>query len=213
MSKKNKSLSETWEPTIKKMGKEELQHIISEQEIYQPEFIEMVKARLDELSSIPDHEVMKDIVKRILEELGCPYEVNEDGDIDFIFQGMEFSILLSENNHYIEIIDFCWKHVKLSDTDEVRRLKYAINKANTISDITTVYFENEEEEYIGVYCTTSILYRPIITNLKDYLRIRLSNFFLAHDLVNTEMILQAEREGIKQEESSPIIHHIDKQAN
>ena len=66
--------------------------------------------------------------------------------------------------------------------------------------MTTVYFTDDDEKYIGVYCTTSILYRPMITELKDYLAIRLNNFFLAHDLVNSEMTLMAERDRKKQSE-------------
>ena len=62
MSTKIKTLSKTWEPTINKMGKVELLHVLSEQDIYHSEFIEMVKVRLDELSSVPDNDAMKAIV-------------------------------------------------------------------------------------------------------------------------------------------------------
>jgi hypothetical protein len=44
------------------------------------------------------------------------------------------------------------------------------------------------------------LYRPAISNLKDYLDIRLNNFLFAHDLVNSEMTLMAEREKKDQPE-------------
>ena len=39
----------------------------------------------------------------------------------------------------------------------------------------------------------------MISNLKEHLDIRLNNFFLANDLVNTEMILKEERDKMKQE--------------
>ena len=62
------------------------------------------------------------------------------------------------------------------------------------------YFTNlihptgNEKRAMYVHSTTSILYRPMIFNLKDYLYLRLSNFFFAHDLINAEMTLLTERE-------------------
>lgn len=58
----------------------------------------------------------------------------------------------------------------------------------------------EDEKTIDVSSHTSILYRPMITNLKDYLDIRLSGFFYAHELVNAEMTLMEERENRKDSE-------------
>ena len=81
----------------------------------------------------------------------------------------------------------------MDDTEEVDRLKQSINKANAEGDITTVYFTDEKSHAIGAYCSTSILYRPMILDMKKYLEIRLSNFFLAHDIIHAEMVLLKER--------------------
>ena len=191
---RNSKRQEEWEDALNMMNRDELQYILEHPKGYYSGFLKMAKARFEELTSIPEHEAMKVVLRKALEELGCPCEINEDGDLDFFFQGQQFFIILSEENHYIEILDCCWKSVKLSDIDEVKRLKFAINEANSKSDVTTVYFIDEEEQFMGVYCTTSILYRPMITNLKDYLRIRLLNFFYAHDIVNAEMTLIKEKE-------------------
>lgn len=88
----------------------------------------------------------------------------------------------------------------MDDTDEVRRLKHAINEANGACTVTTYYTIDDDEKTIEASCHTSILYRPMITNLKDYISIRLHNFFFAHDLVNAEMTLMAEREKKKDSE-------------
>ena len=189
-----------WQKSINEMSYGELQNIVDNPDIYNPDYLELAKKRMGKLSSIPEYKIMKDLVKKCLKELGCPYKIDEDGDIDFYFQGENFVIVLREEHHYIDIMDYCWKKISLDDTEEVERLKHAINYANSNSSVTTTYFIDEETREIGVYGRTSILYRPTITNLKDYLSIRLHNFFLAHDLVNIDMLLADEREKLKQPE-------------
>lgn len=195
-----KSSLKEWQRSINKMSYGELQNIIADPDIYYPNYLELAKKKMEELSSIPEHKVMKGMVKKCLKELGCPCKVTEDGDLDFYFQGGHFLIMLGEDNHYIDICDYCWMRVDINDTEKVERLKHSINYANANGSVTTVYFTDDDEKYIGVYCTTSILYRPMVSDLKDYLAIRLNNFFLAHDLVNSEMTLMAERDRKKQED-------------
>ena len=85
---------------------------------------------------------------------------------------------------------------KLDDAEEMYRLKLAINKANSICTITTYYETDDKAQLAYVYCTTSILFRPMVHNLRQYLYTRLSNFFLAHDIINAEMLLLKEREQV-----------------
>ena len=65
-----------WEETINQMSRDELKFIIEHPEGYYPTFLKMAKAKLEELSSLPEHEAMKVVVKKILEELGCPCNIN-----------------------------------------------------------------------------------------------------------------------------------------
>lgn len=219
MAISEKKLS-VWKESIPRMNEEDLEFILEFSECFEPQILKLVKSRLEEMkspqgysndyydhcddkeeeneSSIPEHEAMRDMVMKCLNELGCSCELDEEGDIDFYFQGEFFNISLGENHHYIEILDYCWKKVSLDDTEEVERLKHAVNYANSNCSITTAYLT--DDDFIKVYCKTSILYRPMISNIKEYLDIRLNNFFLAHDLVNSEMTLMAERDRKKQEE-------------
>ena len=208
-----------WKESIPRMNEEDLEFILDFPDCFEPQILKLVKSRLKGMStpqdnskdyydhcdnkedeaepSIPEHEAMREILMKCLKELGCSCELDEDGEIDFYFQGELFNISLGEGHHYIEILDYCWKKVSLDDTEEVERLKHAVNYANSSSNVTTVYLT--DDEYIRVYCKTSILYRPMISNIKDYLDTRLHNFFLAHDLVNSEMILMSERDKKKDE--------------
>lgn len=197
---KSKLLVKEWEDSLNRMSYGELLRITEEPDIYNPTYWELAKKRMEKLASIPEYKIMKDLVKKCLKELGCQCKIDEEGDLDFYFQGENFAIMLREEHHYIDIFDYCWEKISLDDTEEVERLKHAINYANSNSSVTTTYFIDEEMREIGVYSRTSILYRPTITNLKDYLSIRLHNFFLAHDLVNSEMTLMEERDKKKRSE-------------
>ena len=188
-----KSRKIEWENALCLKSRYELQYIVDHPEGYTPEFLKMAKEKLAEFADMPDNEAMKVVLKRCLQEMGCPCEENEDGDLEIWFQGTQFLLILSPDNHYIEIMDYCWIKADLDDTEEVDRLKQAINKANTDGDITTVYFIDEKYNAMGAYCSTNILYRPMILDIKKYLEIRLSNFFLAHDIIHAEMVLLKER--------------------
>lgn len=182
-----KSQQKAWEKAISLMSWDELQFVVDHPDGYYPEFLELAKARMNELSALSDQEAMTVVVKKCLEKLGCPCKIDEDGALVFRFQGELFCIFFED--HYIDIWDYCWRCVKLENVEEVERLKQAINKANGDCSITSIYDIDEEEKTMTVSSTTSILYRPMIANLKDYLGIRLSNFFFAHELINSEMVL------------------------
>ena len=196
-----------WQNRINRLSYGELENIIATPDIYNPDYWELAKKRMDKLSSVQEHEVMRNLVKQCLKEMGCPCKVTKDGDLDFYFQGSHFLITLSGDHHYLDIEEFCWKKVRIDNTEVVKQLKLAVNYANSNCSVITYYDTDIDEQYLCLYCTTHILYRPAISNLKDYLDIRLNNFFFAHDLVNSEMTLMAERE--KRDQSAFDLPNID----
>jgi hypothetical protein len=191
-----KSKKSEWEKSLSLMSLDELYYILSTPDAYEAGYVQMAKEKLDDLANLTEHEAMKVIVQRCLEDMGCKCEIDEDGYINFWFQGSQFYIIIQAPDHYIEIYDYSWKRVSLDDTEEMYRLKLAINKANSICTITTYYEADDKAQLAYVYCTTSILFRPMVHNLRQYLYTRLSNFFLAHDIINAEMLLLKEREQV-----------------
>ncbi|MCR4959093.1 MAG: hypothetical protein K6B13_10925 [Prevotella sp.] len=184
-----------WKKAISLMSKDELQFILDRPGSDAPEYLKIVETNYKKLSLMPENEAMKVVVKRNLEEMGCPCKIDEEGDLHFFFQGESFYAILRKGNHYIDIFDYNWNTIKLSDTDEVRRLKHAINETNGACRVTTYYNIDEDKKTINVSCCTSIPYSPMITNVREHLYDRLSSFFYAHHLVNAEMTLMAEREN------------------
>lgn len=183
-----------WKKAISLMSVEELEFILEHPVGHYPEYLEMVEARMEKLSVLPQHEAMRAVVKNALEELGCKCKIDEEGNLDFYFQGSSFTIVFDESSHYLCIWEYFWKTVDLSDTNEVERLKTAINEANESTTVTACYEINEELQRMYVSSTHCILYHPMIANIKEYLYIRLSNFFFVHDVVNTEMMMMEKKE-------------------
>ena len=189
-----RELKKNWKKAISLMSREELHFIIEHPSGHYPDYLEMVEARMEELSSNPEDEALYSLVKKNLEALGCPCEYNEDGSLDFFFQGSRFYVDVLENSHFIQIHEYCWKEVRLDDINQVERLKKAVNYSNSICNVTTYYAIEEEGNRISVASQRSILYRSMATSLKEYLRVILSNFFSAHDQVYAQMVLLAEKE-------------------
>ena len=183
-----------WKKAISLMSVEELEFILEHPVGHYPEYLEMVEARMAKLSLLPQHEAMRKVVKNALEELGCKCKINDEGNLEFYYQGSPFTITFDESSHYLFIWEYFWKTVDLSDTDEVERLKTAINEANESTTVTVCYEIYEEFQRMYVSSTHCILYNPMITNIKDYLYIRLANFFFVHDVVNTEMMMMEKKE-------------------
>ena len=138
----------------------------------------------------------RDLFLETLTKIGCQYEVSEDedGDINFGYQGEYFVVRTSNKVKYIQIYDTHWGSVELYDIDEFARLKKAINESNLRNSVTAVYTVNESGNTADVHCKSVILFIPEIPNIEDYLRLELNEYFRVHETVNLEMAKQREQE-------------------
>ena len=140
---------------------------------------------------------MRNTVIKVLAEMGCECEFDEEGLVNFsintdsyseevksYLEDVVFSISLDEQLRYIVIHEDCWKTVKLNDGDKVEKMKYAINQANFAFSVSTAYFINEEERIMEVGCTTNIPYLPDENYLKEYLEKKLYDIFIANRLLD-----------------------------
>ena len=141
----------------------------------------------------------RDLFLEILTKIGCQYEIDEeDGRILFAFQGENFTADASNDRLYVRVWDPFWGSVELYDVDEFARLRKAINSANLSCATTTVFTVNEEGSTVDVHSKSIFLFIPQIPELENYLRNELSDFFIAHRLVGTEMAKLREKEEAKQ---------------
>ena len=80
---------EIWREAIPRMNEEDLEFILDFPECFEPKVLRMVKKRYEKITK-PENgeeeyeeveETLKDAVLRILREMDCSYDFDEDGDI------------------------------------------------------------------------------------------------------------------------------------
>ena len=133
---------------------------------------------------------------KTLTKIGCQYELSEEESdrIFFAYQGENFIVDARNDWHFIHIWDTYWGKIELYDIDESSRLRRAINTANLNNAVMTVYTIDEEGKTMDVHCKRNILFIPEIPEIDQYLRVELSEFFRAHQIVGNEMARLREQE-------------------
>ena len=129
----------------------------------------------------------RDLFLKTLTAIGCQYEIDEDNEINFAYQGEYFVVRASNDNEYIQFYDLRWLHVELYDIDEITRLKKAINESNIKNSVVTVYTINESDNTVDVHCKSVIYFDSVIPNVIDYLRLELAEYFNVHQMILLEM--------------------------
>lgn len=205
MEEKDKKLP-LWKEAIPRMNEEDLEFLLDFSECFDPKLIKMAKARYKKITEPSEdedvHEVVeetiKDAVLRILGELNCHYDIDDDGDIVFQFQDEEFFITADVEGPFIDIWEYNWMQVSLNDIDRVSQLRSAINEVNFDGSISTTFFVSEDKHEIQVNCGTNILFGPYVPNRKGYLEYILKRFFDTHHLLETRMLKQYEKEHLSE---------------
>ncbi len=128
----------------------------------------------------------RDLLMWTLTKIGCQYTIDGD-DIFFYYQGEHFYSDASNEYMCINIWDCWWLHCEMHDEERISRMKQAVNVANSRANIMTFYTTDEADSNLYVHCKKNILFIPQITNIEDYLRSMLREFFEVHRLVILEM--------------------------
>ena len=186
---------EIWREAIPRMNEEDLEFILDFPECFEPKVLRMVKRRYDKITKPEDgeeeykevEETLEDAVLRILKEMNCSFDFDEDGDIHFEYQDADFYITVDDNNQFIEIWNCGWKRVNLNDTNAVSKLKQAISVANFMGDICINYSIYKDTNELAVNCGTRTLFFEHIPNRKGYLEYLLDRFFFAHQFLEYKM--------------------------
>ena len=159
--------------------------------------IKDVESYMDLIEVKPEEETKgtRDLFLETLTKIGCQYEIYpDDGNIGFGYQGENFVATANNEGWYVRVWDTFWGHVDLYDVNEVSRLKKAVNHANINCATMTIYTINEEGKCVDVHCKSTFPFMAQMSNLEDYLRNELGDFFTAHHLVGSEMAKLREQE-------------------
>lgn len=138
-----------------------------------------------------DERTITELVLSTLRKIGCDYEIEQRGNINwirFIFQGEHFTIDCNDDNYYINIYDTWWYEISIySDIEEIADLHKVINIVNRQANCTLLYTVNEETEQIGVHSKKNMLFISQIPDLDLYLKSAFSEFFKVQRSVQTEL--------------------------
>ena len=138
-----------------------------------------------------DERTITELVLSTLRKIGCDYEIEQRGNINwirFIFQGEHFTIDCNDDNYYINIYDTWWYEISIySDIEEIADLHKVINIVNRQANCTLIYTVNEESEQIGVHSKKNMLFISEIPEIDLYLKSAFSEFFKVQRSVLTEL--------------------------
>ena len=170
---------------------------VEEKEAEEDRFFEELKNsskdedRVTDAMECFDERTITELVLSTLRKIGCDYEIEQRGNINwirFIFQGEHFTIDCNDDNYYINIYDTWWYEISIySDIEEIADLHKVINIVNRQANCTLIYTVNEESELIGVHSKINMLFISQIPELNLYLKSAFSEFFKVQRSVLTEL--------------------------
>ena len=181
-NKKSKLPLEEWKDRIDFMTYEELQRCIADPNYY-PEYLEYVKSRLAQLES--DMAYVNEVFIKTLKKRRIKYELGDDKDIFFFnYNRKRFRAELDCESDFVIIYFIHDIFINKEDEAKLSRLGKAVNEANKISGVTTIYEENEEDGYFFVVSSATILFVSENPNFEMEFKMALESCLTARYVVN-----------------------------
>jgi len=158
----NKSLLKKWGRIVDDMSFGELQRIAERPEICYPEFLDLVKNKLskENITATEDMEnrTLEDFLKA-LKKNRCKYVVEEDGEkVTFTYHKKEF---IADLNKECDFVVIRYVHDTLVDARneaELTRLRKAVNAANILMGVNSVYEESAKGNLVYVVSRANLFY-------------------------------------------------------
>ena len=135
----------------------------------------------------------RQLALKAIENIGSEPQYNEEGRIQFEYQGVIFLIEAANDCDFVNLIwPWCYSFSKF-DIDEFARVRQVINDINAYG-IVSVFYGNTDSDEVAVHVKKNFLFIEQIPSLENYLRLMLDNFF------RTVRKLELEIEKIKMQE-------------
>ena len=128
---------------------------------------------------------MKEEVIRILKELECPFQ-DEEEVINFEYEGEKFAFIVEEGEPFIQLLNLDMMTISMDNHDEVQRLKSAINDANYNCYVSIRYHIQCDE--ISAVGGANILFESFVPNRKGLLQFMLGKFFEMKNYLKEQML-------------------------
>ena len=186
------NIESKWKRSIEKMSENESWSVLNQDEEYDSALLKLVHSKSKELFT-PSTEEIRNTIISILEELECPFEM-EDEVINFEYKNEKFAMIVDEDSSFVQLLKLDMMIISMDDFKEVARLKCAINTANTNGHITVRYSVNNNTGKLSVYGSTLVLLAPFAPNRKEYLQFILTTFLHVQTFLRRGMHLQNEEQ-------------------
>ena len=140
----------------------------------------LTKNELDDIST-------QELVTQTLQKIGCQPETDEEGHINFKYQGEDFYIAAEEGSRFIMIWNPWWGSIS-SDNEALPYLKEVINLTNVSSLVTAVFVTDEDDEKtIGLHAHCHTFFSPGEGQLDEHLKLLLDSFFDTQTAIKESM--------------------------
>ena len=135
----------------------------------------------------------RQLALKAIENIGSEPQYNEEGRIQFEYQGVIFLIEAANDCDFVNLIwPWCYSFSKF-DIDEFARVRQVANDINAYG-IVSVFYGNTDSDEVAVHVKKNFVFIQQIPNIEDYLRMMLDNFF------RTVRKLELEIEKLKMQE-------------
>ena len=132
-----------------------------------------INKKKEEIKDIPT----RTLLIKILEEMDCQPENDEDDRIRFQYQGVTFLAEATNEAKFASII-WPWCHrVSLFDIDEFARVRKVLNELNNLSGCALFYQEDKETDETGIHISKHFIFTSDIPRISEYLRAMLGMLF------------------------------------
>lgn len=116
-----------------------------------------------------------------LEKLNLDYELDEDGDINFKYQGENLQILADDGKKYILIRDLWWYSAPLDDIENLAILHRAVNECNYENAFAIIaYTQDTRDNTINLHTFRTMLWIPEIPDTEQYFLSSLDHLLHMH---------------------------------
>lgn len=136
----------------------------------------------------------QDLLKTILTQLNCQYQVGDDDDYWFTYQGEHFNVSYDKDSFWVRIYDMQWFTCSLDELENICYMQKAINLCNSRFCCTAYYYVDTDKKTFRVYSKCDFLLNEEFPAPVQHFQAWLTQFFrLKH-----EIALQYDKERTKE---------------
>lgn len=138
----------------------------------------------------------KQLFLSVLTTIGCQPEEDEDGRVNFCYQGQNFVAITNDESLFIVLYYPYWHEAELYDIDEFTRLKKVINIANSQFIANTWYVINKASNTIDVCSKNQFVFHKELPKIEEYFKHIMADFFNTRIFIETELEKERKLENI-----------------